>query len=103
VLVAWRPALCIMDCLEAFVGGGPDQGTRAAPGVFLASDDRCALDAAATALLRFSGMQGPVAQGPIRRAHQLARTIEPSLEAPPGAVEIVPADAAAREIAQRIA
>src|SRR5439155_750045 len=39
--LAWRPALGVMDCLEAFVDGGPERGTRAAPGVFLASDDRC--------------------------------------------------------------
>ncbi len=101
--LAWRPALCIMDCLEAFVDGGPDQGTRAAPGVFLASDDRCALDAAASEFLRFSSMQGPAAQGPIRQMHQLARAIELGLGAPPVAVEIIPADAAAREIVQRIA
>ena len=73
--VASQPALSLMDCLKAFVDGGPDPETRTAPRVFLASDDRCVLDAAATALLRFSGMQGPAAQGPIRWKHQLARAI----------------------------
>lgn len=101
--LAWRPGLNIMDCWEAFVDGGPERGARAAPGVFLASDDRCALDAAAIALLRLHGMRGPAAQGPVGRTAQLARALELGLGASPGAVEVVPADAAAREIAQRLA
>src|SRR2546426_8845986 len=95
--VAWRPALSVMDCLEAFVDGGPEQGTRAAPGVFLASDDRCALDAAAIALLRLHGMKGPAAQGPIGRTAQLARALEVGLGAAPRAVTVVPVTSAARE------
>src|SRR3989442_2359864 len=35
----WRPALSVMDWLEAFVDGGARAGRRAAPGVFLASGD----------------------------------------------------------------
>ena len=101
--LAWRPALGVMDCLEAFTDGGPEQGTRAAPGVFLASDDRCALDAAAIALLRLSGMQGPAGRGPIGATDQLARALELGLGAPPARVEVVAADAAAREVARRIA
>ena len=100
--LAWRPALGVMDCLEAFVDGGPERGTRAAPGVFLASDDRCALDAAAIALLRLHGMRGPAAQGPVGATAQLARALELGLGAQPSAVEVVPADAGAREIAQRM-
>jgi uncharacterized protein (DUF362 family) len=101
--LAWRPAVGVMDCLEAFIDGGPEQGTRAAPGVFLASDDRCALDAAAIALLRLHGMTGPAAQGPIGRTDQLARALELGLGAPPTAVEVVAVDAAARDTAQRLA
>ncbi len=100
--LAWRPALNVMDCLEAFVDGGPERGTRAAPGVFLASDDRCALDAAAIALLRLHGMHGAAGQGPIGKTAQLARALELGLGAPPERVEIVPADAAAREVADRL-
>ncbi|MBI2493360.1 MAG: DUF362 domain-containing protein [Candidatus Rokubacteria bacterium] len=101
--LAWRPGLSIMDCLEAFTDGGPEAGTRAAPGVFLASDDRCALDAAAIALLRLSGMRGPAGRGPIGATSQLARALALGLGAPPQAVEVIAADPAARETAQRIA
>jgi uncharacterized protein (DUF362 family) len=100
--LAWRPALNVMDCLEAFVDGGPEQGRRAAPGVFLASDDRCALDATAIALLRLHGMIGPAARGPIGRTAQLARAIELGLGAAPATVDVVAVDEGAKEIATRL-
>jgi len=103
VNLAWRPALSIMDCLEAFVDGGPERGTRVAPGVFLASDDRCALDAAAIALLRLHGMDGPAGHGPIGATDQLARALALGLGATPKTVEVVAGDAAARDVARRIA
>jgi uncharacterized protein (DUF362 family) len=100
--LAWRPALSVMDCLEAFADGGPERGRRAAPGVFLASEDRCALDAAAIALLRLHGMSGPAAQGPIGKTDQLARAIELGVGAPPERVQVVAVSPAAREVASRI-
>ena len=100
--LAWRPAANVMDCLEAFTDGGPERGTRVAPGVFLASDDRCALDAAAIALLRLHGMRGPAASGPIGGTAQLARAIALGIGAPPTAVEVVPVDTRARDVAKRI-
>jgi uncharacterized protein (DUF362 family) len=70
--------------------------------VFLASDDRCALDAAAIALLRLAGMRGPAAQGPIAGTAQLARALALGLGAPPHAVDIVPVDGRAQEVAGRL-
>src|SRR5262249_27367954 len=100
--LAWRPALNVMDCLEAFVSGGPEQGERAAPGVFLASDDRCALDAAAIALLRLHGMKGPAAQGPIGKTEQLARALELGIGVAPEPVDVVAVDPPARDVALRL-
>ena len=100
--LAWRPAVSVMDALEAFVDGGPEAGTRAAPGVFLASDDRCALDAAAIALLRQHGMKGPAGSGPIGRTDQLARALELGLGAAPNRVEVVPTSPAGAELATRL-
>lgn len=100
--LAWRPGLSVMDCLEAFVSGGPEQGDRAAPGVFLASDDRCALDAAAIALLRLHGMKGPAAQGPIGTTDQLARALALGIGAAPEHVDVVAAEASARDVAARL-
>ena len=101
--LAWRPGANVMDCLEAFIDGGPEAGTRVAPGIFLASDDRCALDAAAIALLRSHGMRGPAASGPIGRTAQLARAIELGIGAPPHAVDVVAVDPGARETVKRLA
>lgn len=100
--LAWRPGISVMDCLEAFVDGGPERGRRVAPGVFLASDDRCALDAAAIALLRAHGMQGPPARGPIAATDQLARALALGLGAPPARVDVVAASPAARDVAARL-
>src|SRR5262249_14394366 len=100
--LTWRPALNVMDALEAFIDGGPEAGTRAAPGVFLASDDRCALDAAAIALLRLHGMKGPAGSGPIARPDQLARALALGLGAAPNTVEVVPTSPAAADVARRL-
>ena len=101
--LTWRPALSVMDALAAFVDGGPEAGTRVAPGVFLASDDRCALDAAAIALLRQHGMKGPAGSGPIARTDQLARALALGLGAAPSTVEVVPVSPAAGDVAKRLA
>jgi uncharacterized protein (DUF362 family) len=101
--LAWRPAVSVMDCLEAFVDGGPERGARATPGVFLASDDRCALDAAAIALLRLHGMKGPAASGPIGATDQLARALALGLGARPETVEVSAVDPASRAAAGRLA
>jgi uncharacterized protein (DUF362 family) len=100
--LTWRPALNLMDALEAFIDGGPEAGTRVAPGVFLASDDRCALDAAAIALLRQHGMKGPASSGPIAGTDQLARALTLGLGAAPNTVEVVPASPAAADMARRL-
>lgn len=100
--LAWRPVLNVMDCLEAFSVGGPERGTRVAPGVFMASDDRCALDAAAIALLRLHGMTGPAARGPIGATAQLARALELGIGARPETVQVVPVNQAARDLTMRI-
>ena len=34
--LVYRPALVLLDGLEAFVRGGPDAGTRVVPGVIIA-------------------------------------------------------------------
>lgn len=100
--LAWRPALNVMDALEAFVDGGPEQGTRVAPGVFLASEDRCALDATAIALLRLHGLKGPASRGPIGRTDQLARAVTLGIGAAPASVDVIAPDQASRETAARL-
>jgi uncharacterized protein (DUF362 family) len=41
---AYRPSLIVLDAVEAFVDGGPMEGTRKRAGLFIAGADRIALD-----------------------------------------------------------
>jgi uncharacterized protein (DUF362 family) len=73
---AYQPALVMLDGVEAFVNGGPDQGQLVQPGVVLAGSDRVAIDATGVAILRSFGTTPEVAQGPIFHLEQIARAVE---------------------------
>jgi len=73
---AYTPALVVLDGVEAFISGGPDQGKRASPEVILAGTDRIALDVVGIALLRYFGCKTEVAQGKIFQQEQIARAVE---------------------------
>ncbi len=51
----FRPALVVLDGVEAFVDGGPMTGKRVKAEVFLASTDRVAIDATGVAILKLLG------------------------------------------------
>ncbi len=72
---AYRPALIVMDGVEAFVRGGPATGTRAPTEVMLASTDRIAIDAVGVALLRMHGTTPEVNRGRIFEQEQIARAV----------------------------
>ena len=80
------PGLVVMDGVEAFVSGGPDQGTKVHSQVVLAGADRVALDAMGVALLRYHGTTGEVSAGPVFGQEQIARAVELGLgvEGPDG-------------------
>lgn len=69
----YRPALVLLDGMEAFTRGGPEAGTRVAPGVIVAGQDRVAVDAVGVAVLRLHGTTPEVAAGPVFAQEQLAR------------------------------
>jgi uncharacterized protein (DUF362 family) len=68
--------LVILDALEGFVRGGPEDGERASPGLLLASCDRVAIDAVGVAILRSYGSTPHVMDGPIFNLEQIARAAE---------------------------
>jgi len=72
----YRPALILLDGMEAFVDGGPESGPKAAPGVLIAGTDRVAVDAVGVAVLRLHGTTPAVSAGPIFRQEQIARAAE---------------------------
>jgi uncharacterized protein (DUF362 family) len=100
---AYVPSLIVLDGVEAFVNGGPDQGKKVAPHVMLAASDRIALDAVGVALLRMYGTTSEVANGGIFGLEQIARAAELGLGvASPDAVEIVTGDPESQAMADRV-
>ncbi|NEP17614.1 MAG: DUF362 domain-containing protein [Leptolyngbya sp. SIO4C1] len=78
---AYRPALNLIDGVEAFVGGGPEQGQRVRAGVILASTDRIAIDAVGIAILRMLGTTREVSSGSIWSQAQIRRAADLGLGA----------------------
>lgn len=73
---AYTPALIVMDCVEAFISGGPDLGEKVSPEVILAGTDRIAMDAVGITLLRYFGCKTEAANGKIFEQEQIARAVE---------------------------
>jgi len=72
----YRASLVVLDGIEAFVTEGPDKGQLVKPGVFLAGEDRVALDAVAVGILRLFGTTPEVTRGKIFEQEQIARAAE---------------------------
>ncbi|NLF01974.1 MAG: DUF362 domain-containing protein [Anaerolineales bacterium] len=72
---AYTPDLVVVDGVEAFVDGGPDQGTRVESRVVLAGSDRVALDAVGVAILRYFGTTPAVSSGRVFEQEQIARAV----------------------------
>ncbi|MBI4799513.1 MAG: DUF362 domain-containing protein [Desulfarculus sp.] len=100
----FRPALILLDGLEAFVSGGPMEGQRARAGVFLASaGDRVALDAVGVALLKLLGSTPEIMGRPVFAQEQISRAAQLGLGAArPGDVAISAPDAAGQDLGERL-
>jgi uncharacterized protein (DUF362 family) len=90
---AYAPALIVLDGVEAFISGGPDQGERVASEVILAGTDRIALDAVGIALLRYFGCKTEASRGRIFQQEQIARAVDLGLGVDsPDKIEFVTGD-----------
>ena len=100
---AYRPALIVIDGVDAFVGGGPEQGRRVRAGVVLASTDRIAIDAVGIAVLRMLGTTQAVSSGSIWSQAQIRRAADLGLGAVSAAqVDLVTDDSDSTQMAERI-
>jgi len=100
---AYRPALVVLDGVEAFVTGGPDHGKRVDAEVVLAGTDRIAIDAVGVALLRHFGTTPEVSRGTIFAQEQIARAAELGLGVrSPEAIELVTGDRDSDLYAKRV-
>lgn len=99
----YRPALIVMDGVEAFYTGGPMTGKRWRADLTFASTDRVAMDAVGVAALKMHGSTGKIDGRPVFKHDQIARAAELGLgAASPGEIEIVPVDDETRKIAESI-
>ncbi|MFP4101094.1 DUF362 domain-containing protein [Coleofasciculus sp.] len=100
---AYKPALILLDGVEAFVNGGPASGKKVKAGVMLAGTDRLAVDAVAIAILRSLGTTDAVSEGSIWQLEQIQRAVELGLGASSAEqIELVTADSASQTMADQI-
>jgi uncharacterized protein (DUF362 family) len=89
----FRPALVVLDGVDAFVDGGPMTGRRAAGNVMLASTDRVAIDAVGVAILKSLGSNAAIMGPKIFEQRQIARAAALGLGASsPAGIDLVAAD-----------
>ena len=99
----YKPALIVMDGVEAFYEGGPMSGPRWKADLTFAATDRVALDAVGVAALKMHGTTSKIENKKVFEQDQIRRAVELGLGATtPEDVEIVPIDSASGEIADRI-
>lgn len=99
----FKPALIVLDGIDAFVNGGPMTGKPAKGEVFLASTDRVAVDAVGVAILKLLGSNESIMKPKIFEQEQIARAAELGLGASsPSEIEVIPADKNTQDYRDRI-
>jgi uncharacterized protein (DUF362 family) len=100
---AYKPSLIVMDAIEAFVDGGPMEGTRKRADLVLAGTDRIAVDAAGIAILKDLGSNDAIMGKKIFEQEQIGRAVELGLGVGrPEDIEIVTGDEAGRKHAEKL-
>ena len=99
----FKPALVILDGIDAFVDGGPMTGKRSRGEVFLASADRVAVDAVGVAILKLLGSNENIMKPKIFEQEQIARSVELGLGvSSPSEIEVVSADKHSEDYRDRV-
>jgi len=100
---AYRPALVVLDGLEAFVDEGPMTGPRKDAGVFLAGTDRVAIDAVGVAILKDLGSNDAIMKPRVFEQEQIAWAVQLELGAASAAdIVIDTPDPASEAYAEKI-
>jgi uncharacterized protein (DUF362 family) len=101
--MAYKPDLIVLDGIQAFVNGGPDQGKLVTSNVILAGTDRVAIDAVGVALLRHFGTTPEVSRSPIFDQEQIARAVQLGIGVSgPRQIELVTGDPESAEYAKQV-
>ena len=100
---AYRPDLIVLDGIQAFINGGPEEGKLVNSNVILAGTDRVAIDAVGVALLRYYGTTKEVSRGAIFEQEQIARAVQLKIGVEgPGQIELITGDGDSAEYAKHI-
>ncbi len=100
---AYKPAVIVLDGLVAFVDQGPMTGPRKDAGVFLAGDDRVAVDAVGVAILKELGSNDAIMKPAVFAQEQIAWAVQLGLgAASPADIVIATPDAASEAYAEKI-
>jgi uncharacterized protein (DUF362 family) len=99
----FKPALVVLDGIDAFVDGGPATGKKAKGEVFLASTDRVAIDAVGVAILKHLGSNEAIMGKKVFEQEQIARAVELGLGASsPSEIELVSVDTPSQSYRDRV-
>ncbi len=99
----FKPDLIVLDGIDVFVDGGPADGQRAKGNVFLASNDRVAIDAVGLAVLKSLGSNDQIMKPKIFEQEQISRAVEIGLGASsPSEIEVIAADDQSRQHRDRV-
>ena len=99
----YRPAMVVMDGLEAFTDGGPESGTLVKPEVMLLGTDRVAMDAVGVAILRLHGGNPTISRGRVFEQEQIARAVQLGLGARgPEQIDLITEDPESKRLAERV-
>ena len=100
---AYKPSLILLDGIEAFVDGGPAQGTKKRADVILAGTDRIAIDAVALAVLKKLGSNKDIMKRKIFQQDQVQRAVELGLGiSGPEEIEIITGDEESGRYAEKL-
>jgi uncharacterized protein (DUF362 family) len=99
----YKPALIVMDGVEAFTSGGPMTGARWRANLTFASTDRIAIDAVGVAALKMHGTTAKLQNRKIFDLDQIRRAAELGLGVMgPHEIDLVAADDSSRKLAEEI-
>ncbi len=99
----FKPALVILDGIDAFVDGGPMTGKHAKGEVFLASSDRVAIDAVGVAVLKLLGSNDHIMKTKVFEQEQIARAVGLGLGASsPAEIDVISADEKSGSYRERV-